>query len=92
MLSYIRKGNLILVTRLDRLGSSLRALLQNIETIHEKGANLKTLDGAIDTLKESPLAKTTIALLATFSQLERDLILDRTSEGRVRAIENGQHS
>ncbi len=90
MLSYIRKGDLVLVTRLDRLGRSLRAILQNIDTIHEKGAKLKTLDGAIDTSKESPLAKATIALLATFAQLERDLILDRTSEGRARAIANGQ--
>jgi len=92
MLKYIRRGDIVYVTRLDRLGRSLKSILQNIDTIHEKGAKLKTLDGAIDTSNESPLATATISLLGTFAQLERDLILDRTSEGRVRAIENGQHS
>jgi DNA invertase Pin-like site-specific DNA recombinase len=51
---------------------------------------LKTLDGAIDTSNESPLAKATISLLGTFAQLERDLILDRTSEGRARAMAEGR--
>lgn len=90
MLKYIRKGDVVCVTRLDRLGRSLKSILQNIDTIHEKGAKLKTLDGAIDTSNESPLATATISLLGTFAQLERDLILDRTSEGRARAMADGK--
>ncbi|MBJ2135537.1 recombinase family protein [Paraglaciecola chathamensis] len=90
MINYIRKGDMVYVTRLDRLGRSLKSILQNIDSIHEKGVTLKTLDGAIDTSNESPLAKATISLLGTFAQLERDLILDRTSEGRARAMAEGR--
>lgn len=90
MIKYIRKGDVVYVTRLDRLGRSLKAILRNIDIIHEKGARLKTLDGAIDTANESPLSTATISLLGTFAQLERDLILDRTSEGRATAIANGK--
>jgi DNA invertase Pin-like site-specific DNA recombinase len=90
MLRYIRKGDVVFVTRLDRLGRSLKSILQNIDAIHDKGAKLKTLDGTIDTANESPLAKATISLLGTFAQLERDLILNRTSEGRARAMASGR--
>lgn len=90
MLNYIRKGDIVFVTRLDRLWRSLKSILQNVDSIHDKGSKLKTLDGAIDTANESPLAKATISLLGTFAQLERDLILDRTSEGRSRAIAYGK--
>ena len=90
MLSYIRKGDVVITTRLDRFGRSLKSILKVIDDLHAKGAKLQTLDGAIDTSNNSPLATATISLLGAFAQLERDLIVDRTSEGRERAIKNGK--
>lgn len=90
-INFVRTGDVLLVTRLDRLGRSLAKILKAIETIHDKGATIKTLDGTLDTSNTSPLAKAMINLCGTFAQLERDLILDRTSEGRERAKAKGTH-
>jgi len=89
MISYIRKGDAVIVTKIDRLGRSLKSILATIEEIHAKGASLRSLDGAIDTSNRTPYAEAQLALLATFGQLERDLIKQRTSEGRERAMDQG---
>jgi DNA invertase Pin-like site-specific DNA recombinase len=91
MLKYIRKGDTVIVTKLDRLGRSLKSILSTVESIHEKSATLRSLDGGIDTSNDSPFARATIALLGTFAQLERDIIVARTQEGRDRAVAAGKH-
>jgi DNA invertase Pin-like site-specific DNA recombinase len=45
----------------------------------------------IDTSNTSPFAKATVALISVFAQLDRDLIIARTSEGRAAAIAAGKH-
>ena len=89
LVDYVRDGDVVVVTKLDRLGRSLKAILQTIEDIHEKGAMLKTLDGDVDTSQDSPFAKAMVSLIGTFAQLERDLIVSRTSEGREAAQKQG---
>jgi len=91
LLSYIRKDDVVIVTKLDRLGRSLKSVLSAIDAIHAKQATLKTLDNVIDTSNSSPFAKATVNLICTFAQLERDLIIARTSEGRAAAIAAGKH-
>jgi DNA invertase Pin-like site-specific DNA recombinase len=90
MLKYIRSGDVVIVTKLDRLGRSLKSILSTIDEIHNKSATLKSLDGGIDTSNESPFAKAAISLLGTFAQLERDIIVSRTQEGRERSVANGK--
>ena len=91
IIDYIRDGDVLMVTRLDRLGRSLSRILEAIDQIHRKGARIKTLDKVLDTSNDSPLSKTMTNLVGTFAQLERDLILDRTKEGRERAKAAGKH-
>jgi len=91
LIRYIRKGDVVIVTKLDRLGRSLKSILAAIDEIHAKKATLRTLDGVIDTSNSSPFAKATVALIGVFSQLERDLIIVRTSEGRAAAALAGKH-
>lgn len=91
MLAYIRHGDVVIVTKLDRLGRSLRSILSVIDAIHSKKATLKALDGVIDTSNNSPFAKATVNLIGTFAQLERDLIISRTAEGREAAKAAGKH-
>lgn len=91
LIRYIRKGDVVIVTKLDRLGRSLKSILATIDAIHANKATLRTLDGVIDTSNNSPFAKATVALIGVFSQLERDLIIARTSEGRVAAQAAGKH-
>ncbi len=89
LISYIRKNDVVVVTKLDRLGRSLRSILNTIDAIHAKKASLRSLDGVIDTSNDSPFSKAQISLLGAFAQLERDLIVSRTSEGRERAMRAG---
>lgn len=90
LLNYIRSGDVVYVTKLDRLGRSLKSVLSTIESIHQKGATIRSLDGVIDTSNQSPFAKALVNLIGTFAQLERDLIVSRTKEGRLAAIESGK--
>jgi len=91
MIDYIRECDIVTVTKLDRLGRSLKSILASIDAIHEKGATLKTLDGVIDTSNDSPFAKAIVNLIGVFAQLERDLIVARTTEGRAAAAAAGKH-
>lgn len=91
LLRYIRKDDVVVVTRLDRLGRSLKSVLATIDAIHAQEATLRSLDNAIDTSNSNPVAKATIALLGGFAELERDLIISRTAEGRERARAQGKH-
>jgi DNA invertase Pin-like site-specific DNA recombinase len=90
LIDYVRAGDAVLVTKLDRLGRSLKQILATIENIHAKQATLRTLDNVIDTSNDSPLSSAVINLIGTFAQLERDLIISRTAEGRARAIAAGR--
>lgn len=90
MIDYISQNDIVVVTKLDRLGRSLKSILSTIDAIHKKSATLKSLDGGIDTSNDSPFAKATVDLLGTFAQLERDIIVSRTQEGRERAIAAGK--
>lgn len=91
LIKYIRKDDIVLVTKLDRLGRSLKMVLTAIDQIHAKEATLRSLDGIIDTSNHSPFAKAVVNLIGTFAQLERDLIISRTKEGRERARSEGKH-
>ncbi len=90
LIDYIRDEDVVVITRLDRLGRSLNQILQTIDKIHEKGATLMTLDGALDTSNKTAMSKAMVSLIGVFAQLERDLIADRTSEGRKAAVLSGK--
>jgi DNA invertase Pin-like site-specific DNA recombinase len=89
LVDFVREGDVVVVTKLDRLGRSLKMILQTLEDIHGKGAMLRTLDGSIDTSQQTPFSKAMISLIGTFAELERNLIVSRTSEGREVARRKG---
>lgn len=91
LINYVRKGDVVLITKLDRLGRSLKSVLSTIDRIHDKEATIRSLDGVIDTSNQSPFGKAMINLIGTFAQLERDLIISRTQEGREAARLAGKH-
>ena len=81
-------GDVLLVTRLDRLARSTRDLLNVPATVADKGAGFRSLaDPMIDTT--SPHGKLIIAVLAALAEFERSMILARTGEGRQRAKARG---
>jgi DNA invertase Pin-like site-specific DNA recombinase len=81
-------GDVLLVTKLDRLARSTRDLLNTLATISDKGASFRSLgDGWADTT--TPHGKLMITVLGGLAEFERHLILSRTSEGRQRAMARG---
>jgi DNA invertase Pin-like site-specific DNA recombinase len=81
-------GDVLLVTRLDRLARGTRDLLNILDQVACKGAGFRSLaDPMIDTT--SPHGKLILAVLAALAEFERSMILARTAEGRTRAKARG---
>lgn len=83
LLDYIREGDTVVVTKLDRLGRSLTQVLRTLDHFQENEVGFKCLDQNIDTTKNNdPMARAMIQLLGIFAELERNFIVSRTQEGR----------
>src|SRR5262249_2057950 len=81
-------GDVLIVTRLDRLARSTRDLLNILDDSAKRGAGFKSLhDGWADTT--SPHGRLMVTILAGLAEFERELILARTSDGRARAKARG---
>ena len=91
LLEYIREGDVVFVTKLDRLGRSLKGIMTAIDNIHSKGAAITTLDGVITSADDSPFGKAVLHVIAVFAELNKSLIIKNTTEGRERAIAQGKH-
>jgi DNA invertase Pin-like site-specific DNA recombinase len=89
-LKEIDKGDVLLVTRLDRLARSTRDLLNTLAQIADKGAAFRSLgDAWADTT--TPHGRLMLTVLGGLAEFERELIRARTSEGRERAAARGVH-
>ena len=87
-LDALGAGDVLMVTRLDRLARSTRDLLNTLATIAGKGAGFRSLgDGWADTT--TPHGRLLLTVLGGLAEFERDLIRARTGEGRARAKARG---
>jgi DNA invertase Pin-like site-specific DNA recombinase len=88
LMGSLRPRDIVLVTKLDRLGRSTRELLDLIERIGKAGASFRSLgDPLWDT--SSAQGRLLSTLLAAIAEFERELIRERTGEGRQRAMAAG---
>lgn len=88
LMASLKPGDVVLITKLDRLGRSTRELLDLIERIGKAGASFRSLgDPLWDT--SSSQGRLLSTLLAAIAEFERDLIRERTGEGRKRAMAAG---
>jgi DNA invertase Pin-like site-specific DNA recombinase len=88
LMAALKPGDVVLVSKLDRLGRSTRELLDLIDRISKAGAVFRSLgDPLWDT--SSPQGRLLSTLLAAIAEFERELIRERTGEGRKRAMANG---
>src|ERR671927_541213 len=88
LLRALSAGDVVLVTRLDRLARSTRDLLNTLAAITEKGAGFKSLgDAWADTT--TPHGRLMLTVLGGLAEFERELIRARTDDGRKRAMARG---
>ena len=79
-LSVLRKGDLLCVAKLDRLGRSQVEVINRLNDLHKAGIHVKTLDGLIDTHALGKMAPLVVGLLTGLSEVERSLIQERSRE------------
>lgn len=88
LLDHLRAGDVVTVTRLDRLARNTRDLLEIAERIQTMGAGLRSLaEPWADT--SSPAGKMILTIMAGIAEFERSLIIDRTRNGREAAKARG---
>jgi DNA invertase Pin-like site-specific DNA recombinase len=84
LMASLQPRDVVLVTKLDRLGRSTRELLELIERIGKAGAAFRSLGDLLSDTTSSQ-GRLLLTLLAAIAEFERDLIRERTDEGRKRA-------
>ena len=88
MLNMVRTGDVVVVWKLDRLGRSLRHLIDLMTAFKTKGVEFISLNDSIDTTTIQ--GRLIFNLFASFAEFERELIRERTMAGLKRARENGR--
>lgn len=89
MLSQIRKGETLVVSKLDRLGRDAIDILQTVRQLGERG--IKVIVHQLgNTDLTSPAGKLLLSMLAAVAEMERDLLIERTQAGLQRAKAEGK--
>jgi DNA invertase Pin-like site-specific DNA recombinase len=88
LIRRLEPGDVLVVTRLDRLARSTRDLLNLLAKVKESGAGFRSLkDAWADTT--TPHGQLMLTILGGLAEFERSLIVTRTGEGRARAVAAG---
>jgi len=88
LLDQLRDGDVVVVTKYDRLARSLKDLLEIVEAIKGKGAGFRSLAEDIDTT--TPAGRLVFHVFASIAQFERERISERTREGLEAARRRGR--
>ncbi len=83
----VEEGDVVLVTKLDRLGRDTADMIQIIKQFDEMGVYVRFLDDHITT--EGTMGKMVVTILSAVATAERQRILERTNEGRIEAKAKG---
>jgi DNA invertase Pin-like site-specific DNA recombinase len=87
-LSFLRKGDTLVVWKLDRLGRSLQHLIQVVNQLREKGIYFRSIQESLDT--SSSGGKLIFHIFGALAEFERDVIRDRTMAGLAAARARGR--
>lgn len=92
MIDELQKGDVVIIADLTRVSRSTRDLLDIVEMIKQKGASIKSIkDTWLDTTSNNPYNDFLLTIMSGLSQLERDLISQRTKEGLASAKLRGRN-
>ncbi len=87
-LGFVRPGDTLVVWRLDRLGRSLKHLIETVNTLQERGIGFRSLTENIDTTSSG--GKLVFHVFGALAEFERDLIRERTQAGLAAARARGR--
>jgi DNA invertase Pin-like site-specific DNA recombinase len=87
-LDHLRRGDVFIVTKLDRLTRSLVDLLSILKKIDAAGAKFRSLGEAFET--ESPAGRMLMQMVGVFAEFEREIIKERVKKGLAHARANGR--
>jgi DNA invertase Pin-like site-specific DNA recombinase len=88
-LNFLREGDTLVITRLDRLARSTLHLCQVADVLARKGVHLQVLEQQVDT--HSPTGRLLFGMLAVIAQFETELRAERQREGIAKAQRAGVH-
>lgn len=86
-LNYLREGDQLIITRLDRLARSVMDLTQIAHNLQQRKIDLVVLDQSIDT--STPTGKLMFNMLGAIAEFETELRKERQADGIAKALENG---
>jgi len=86
--SYLRAGDILVVWKLDRLGRSVKGLVDLVGALAAEGVQFQSLTDGIDTT--TPHGRFFFHLMASLAQMERELIVERTQAGLEAARKRGR--
>ncbi len=89
-IEFARSGDTIVVWRLDRLGRNMEDLITLVNELNERGVSFHSLEN-ITMDKSSSTGQLLFHLFAAFAEFERNLILERSSAGRIAARARGRY-
>ncbi len=87
-LSHLREGDTLVIWKLDRLGRTVRHLIEIVEKLEENKIHFQSITDGIDT--KTPAGKFFFHIMASLSQMERELLIERTRAGLIAAKERGR--
>jgi DNA invertase Pin-like site-specific DNA recombinase len=87
-LEYVRNGDTLVVWRLDRLGRSLKDLIERIRELHNRHIGFRSLTEQIDTTTSG--GKLIFHIFGALAEFERDIIKERTQAGLIAARARGR--
>ena len=88
-LNYLREGDTLVITRIDRLARSLRDLQNLVHELKSKGIGLKAIEQPIDT--STAAGKAFLDMLGVFAEFETNIRRERQLEGIVKAKAEGRY-
>ena len=87
-LEFCREGDVLVVTKLDRLARSIHDLWKIVDRLESKKVELRILDLNLDT--STPTGRLMLSMMGALAQFEREMLLERQREGIARAKEEGK--
>jgi DNA invertase Pin-like site-specific DNA recombinase len=81
LLSLLQKGDTLIVTKLDRFARSTVDAIQTVKTLFDKGVKVHILNMGL--VEDTPTGRLIFNIMSSFAEFERDMIVERTQEGKA---------